>query len=332
MSDSNRVGADDIRAGSRVLSLFANPLHALILRAHVDGPLRLAEVHERIGWAAHTTLRAAITNLCKFGALARQEAGAGRRISVATELTPTGEEMLVVAEVVERWLTFAPGGPIAPDSDAARGAVKALTSGWSSTLMRALANRSFTLTELDRLIPGISYPSLERRVASMRATGLIEPVQAEGRGTPYVVTDWLRRSIAPLCVAGRCERRRLGDQTAPVTNIETEAAFMLAIPLVPLPARANGTCMLAVRTEAGETDDRGRHLSGVTVEVGRGEILSCAARVEQAPPTWALGSAKTWFDVVIDGNLENLRFGGARPQLALNLAAGLHLALFNLID
>jgi DNA-binding HxlR family transcriptional regulator len=327
MSDATAPRDGEVRAGSRVLSLFANPLHALILRAHLDGPMRLAEVHESLGWAAHTTLRAAITNLSKFGALGKQRVGEGR-YAVATELTPTGEEMLFVAEVVDRWLTFAPGGPIVPDGDEAKGAIKALAGGWSSTLMRALANRPFTLTELDRMIPGVSYPSLERRVASMRATGLIESVQAEGRGTPYVVTDWLRRSIAPLCAAGRCERRRLGDETAPVTNVEAEAAFLLAMPLAPLPPRANGICMMAVQTEAGDTDPSGRPLAGVTIEVERGKVVSCAAKVDEGIPTWALGSAETWMDVVIDGCLESLRFGGARPQLAINLVNGLHFALF----
>jgi hypothetical protein len=32
--------------------------------------------------------------------------------------------------------------------------------------------------------------------------------------------------------------------------------------------------------------------------------------------------------VVIDGDLGILRFGGARPQLALDLVSGLHFALF----
>jgi DNA-binding HxlR family transcriptional regulator len=288
--------------------------------------MRLAEVQEEIGWSAHTTLRAAIAGLCKLGALEKQDVGKSRH-AVATELAPPGKEMLFVADTVERWLSFAPGGPISPESDAAKGAVKALAAGWSSTLMRALANRPFTLTELDRLIPSISYPSLERRVASMRATGQIEPVSAGGRGTPYVVTEWLRRAIAPLCAAGRCEHRHLAD-SAPITNIEVEAAFMLALPLTALPPSANGTCTLAVQTEVGEPTAGGPPLSGVTVEVERGEVVSCAAKVDQSPSTWALGAAATWMDVVIDGDLEALRLGGARPQLALALVSGLHNALF----
>ena len=328
MPDAAVRSNGEVRAGSHVLSLFANPLNARILRAHLDGPQRLTKLHEKIGWSAHTTLRAGIGKLRKAGAVER--AGAtGSGSSTATALTPAGRDMIFVADVVERWLAFSPTGPISPDSDAAKGAVKALSGGWSSTLMRALANRPFTLTELDRLIPDVSYPSLERRLVSMRATGQIEPLEAAGRGTPYVVTEWLRRSIAPLCAAGRCERRYLGADTAPITDVEVEAAFMLAMPLAPMPRNAAGTCMLAVQTESSECDGGGHDLSGVTVELERGEIASCTASVDQSPPTWALGTAEGWLDLVIDGDLTALRLGGTRPELALNMINGLHVALFD---
>jgi DNA-binding HxlR family transcriptional regulator len=317
----------DVRAGSHVLSLFANPLNARILRAHASGPLRLSALHEQIGWSPHTTLRAAVNNLCKVGALEKGANGGGRP-SPATDLTPAGEEMIAVADAVERWLAAAPSGPIAPNSDEAKGAVKALSEGWNSTLMRALANRPFTLTGLDKLIPQVSYPSLERRLARMRATGQIEAVEAKDRGTPYVVTEWARRAIAPLCVAGRCERRHLAHTTAPITDVEVEAAFMLTVPLAQLSEAATGRCMLAVQTLSNGSQEKGADLAGVTVDVRRGEVAACASQIHQSPPTWALGTAESWLDVVIDGRLEELRFGGVQPQLAADLVNAIHFTLF----
>jgi DNA-binding HxlR family transcriptional regulator len=317
----------EVRAGSHVLSLFANPLTARILRAHSGGPLRLSALHEQIGWSPHTTLRAAVGNLCKVGALEKGPDG-DQRPSAATALTPTGEEMIVVADAVERWLAASPTGPISPNSDEAKGAIKALAEGWNSTLMRALANRPFTLTGLDKVIPEVSYPSLERRLARMRATGQIEAVEAQARGTPYAVTEWSRRAIAPLCVAGRCERRHLPDATSPITEVEVEASFMLTMPLAHLPESANGSCVLAVQTEGGRSQENGRSLAGVTVEIRRGEVVSCGAEIHQGPSTWALGTAETWLDVIIDGCFGELRFGGARPQLAAELVNSIHFALF----
>ncbi len=40
-------------------------------------------------------------------------------------------------------------------------------------MLRALAAGSLSLTELDRLIGALSYPSLERRLVAMRLAGLV---------------------------------------------------------------------------------------------------------------------------------------------------------------
>ena len=326
-SDATAFNEGEIRAGSRVLSVFENPLNARILRAHADGPQRLAELQEKIGLSAQTTVRAAVSNLRGLGALTKQTVGNSPH-AVATTLSPVGEEMLFVADEVDAWLALSPDGPIAADSEEAKGAVKALAAGWSSTLMRALANGPFTLTELASLIPEISYPALERRVSWMRASGQIEPVEKEGRGTPYVVTDWLRHSIAPLCAAGRCERRHMDGESGPITAIEVETSFLLSTPLAPLPPHATGTCMLAAQTDPTEPDDEDPGLAGVTVEVQGGQVRSCAPEISAEPSTWAVGTPETWLDVVIEGRIEDLRIGGINPQLALDLVSGMHFALF----
>jgi DNA-binding HxlR family transcriptional regulator len=319
----------EVRAGSHVLRLVGNPVNTRVLRAHAEQPRQVAKLHAEIGWAAQTTLRASVAGLRKVGALVRETSGStvyGSR----NRITPVGEELLGVAAVLETWLANAPDGPIAPDSEEARGAVKALAGGWGSTLMRALASQPYSLSELHSLIPEIAYPSLERRLAKMKATNQVTPAPGPGRGTPYVVTDWLRQAIAPLCAAGRCERRHMNDSAAPITNVEVEAAFMLALPLAPLPRSANGECMLAVHTGDGEPvpGSHRRPLSGVIVEVQSGRIVCCAAKVDESPSTWALGTPETWLDAVIDGQLEVLRFGGTKPMLPAALVHGLHLALF----
>ena len=323
MSDTEAGGQ---RAGSRALSVFANPLNAHVLRAHLEGPQRLFGVQAAVGSSAESTVRAAIANLCEVGALERTSDGKSSR-AVATSLSPAGHEMLFLADELEVWLAQAPTGPIEPGSEEAKGAIKALAGGWSSTLIRELAGRPVTLAELDEAISEVSYPMLERRINWMRMTGQIEPVQREGRGTPYVVTDWLRRAIAPLSVSGRCERRHLSEGTAPITEVEVEAAFLMAIPLAQLPAHASGPCLLAAQTEPSQGEPPAA-LAGVTVEVRRGEVLSCGPSLASAPPTWAVGSPDAWLDAVIGGEIADLRINGEQPQLALDLVAGLHAALF----
>lgn len=318
---------DEPRAGARVLELLANPLNARILRALEDGPLRLAELHERTEWPAQTTLRAAIAALRDIGIVDRVEVSR-MPFGVANTLTEAGHETLFVADVAERWLAGAPQGPIPIDSDGAKAAIKSLASGWSSTMVRALAEEPASLTDLDRLIPGVSYPSLERRLSRMRATKQVEPSPNGGRRRPFEVTDWLRHSVAPLCAAGRCERRYMKDESAPITAVEVESAFLLSVPLALLPESSSGTCMLSVRPDVLEGIEDGSEVAGVIVEVERGEVVECVPKVAKECPAWALGSPTTWLDAVIDGHLQHLRFGGAGTQLAADLVHGIHVALF----
>lgn len=328
MAGGAATGVGETRAGARVLNLLANPLHVRILRAHEGGPLRATEVEEAAGWPAATTLRAAIGHLRRSGLLERQQVSTMPH-GVATVLTDAGREVLFVAGVVERWLAIAPQGPIPVDSEEAKGAVKALAAGWSTKMVRALAAQPASLTELAQRIPEVSYPSLERRLTRMRKIHQIEPSPSPGRGVPYEVTDWLRHAIAPLCVAGRCERRHMRAETAPITPVEIEAAFLLAMQLAPLPESTTGICRLVVLPEADEDGKREEiEPAGVTVEVQKGAVLRCVPELDERASVWALGSPMDWLNAVIDGHLEGLRFGDARPQLAADLVHGLHLGLF----
>ena len=329
MQGGAATGVDVTRSGARVLTLLANPLHVRILRAHRSAPLRAAELDEKTGWPAQTTLRAAIANLREAGLLSRREVST-MPYGVATELTAAGEEALFVADVIERWLAESDLGPIPVDSDKAKTAVKALAAGWSTKIIWMLACEPVSLTELAQRIPELSYPSLERRLTRMRSTHQIEPTASEGRGTPYAVTDWLRHSIAPLCAAGRCERRHMREGSAPITPVEIEAAFLLAMKLAPLPSTVSGTCKLCVLPEAGGDGAPTSEVApaGVTVEVEEGTLLRCVPELRDETPVWALGTPMAWLDAVIEGHLAGLRFGDARPQLAADLVNGLHLGLF----
>src|SRR4051794_19770073 len=206
-----------VRAGGTVLSLLAGPLCAPILRAHLDGPLRLPDLRERIGGAAQTTLRGQVGNLRGIGALERQ-VRSSMPYTVENSLTAVGRGILDVADKLEAWLSRAPQGPIAFGSEPAKGAIRALIGGWGSTILRELAARPLSLTELDGVIAGLSYPSLERRLSAMRAARQIEVLTNEtGAAKPYAVTDWTRQAVGPLVAAGRCECEHLAEVTDPLT-------------------------------------------------------------------------------------------------------------------
>jgi DNA-binding HxlR family transcriptional regulator len=309
-----------IRAGGKALSMLATSLNLNVLQALSQRPMRLAELRKATGLPAQTTLRGHLTNLSDLGVVAKRPT---RQMpyAVEIELTTMGEQLLDVAEQLAFWLGQAPDGPISLENGAAKGAVKALVDGWGSKMMRALAAGPLSLTELDSLISDLSYPALERRLSSMRIAGLVEARQTPGAGTPYGVTDWARRGVAPLAAASHCERVHMRDDSAPVTPIDIEAAFLLATPLARLPAKASGSCQLEVEASPGVVS----RPAGVQVRVERGEVVSCVSRLEDGPAAYATGPALTWFNAIRDGSIGQLRFGGS-GQIAEDMVHGLHSA------
>jgi DNA-binding HxlR family transcriptional regulator len=316
-----------VRAGGTVLSLLAGPLCGPILSAHLGGPLRLPDLRERIGGAAQTTLRGQVGNLRAIGALERH-VRSGMPYTVENELTDVGRGILAVAEAVEAWLARAPQGPVVFGSEPAKGAIRSLVGGWSSTVLRALAARPLSLTELSGAIPEISYPSLERRLSAMRASRQVEMLNESGKSRPYAVTDWTRQAVAPLVAAARCECEHIPEGTDPFTRIDIEAVFLLAVPLVMLPMGVSGSCQLVVDTAEGEEQEElKQQAAGVHVDLERGEVVSCASGLEQDPGTWALGPVEAWAEAIADGCFDNLSVGGRDQDMARGLIEGLHRSL-----
>jgi len=254
-----------MRIGACVLSLFAVPLNGAILQALSGGPIRFMDLRRRTGSPPQTTLRGRLRALSDIGALAggREEAFPG---AAGYELTPAGRDLLRVAHILQGWLWSSPNGALPLVSDGAKAAVKALVEGWLTSMLRVLGAGSFSLTQMDGIISGLNYPSLERRLTAMRLAGQVEAMPSRGRGTPYAATEWLRRATAPLAAAMWWEHRYLQEEAPAPTDRDIETLFLLGIPLLRLPKELSGSCRLAVELSRGE---RGR-LAGAMVEVDGG--------------------------------------------------------------
>lgn len=308
------------RVGERTLAVLATPLNFRILRSLGGGPLRLAELRRATGLPAQTTLRGHLASLGEIG-LVEKRPTEEMPYSVENALTAMGRDLLGVARHLEDWLGAAPSGELSLDSGSAKGVIKAFVDGWASTMVQRMAARPQSLTELDRGIPALSYPALERRLASMRMAGLIEARSGNGAGTPYSVTDWARHGVTPLIAAGHCETVHQGERAAPLTPGDVEAAFMLAIPLIRLPSAATGSCRLEV-----ESDERGlAEPVTVTVTLESGRVVGCRSGAAPEVEHSAAGTARAWFLAVGEDAPEKLRLGG--EELAERLVRGLHRAL-----
>jgi DNA-binding HxlR family transcriptional regulator len=314
----------EFRSGGYVLSLFSKALHGLVLRALSDGPLRLAELRRKVGGPAQSTLRGRLDNLIGIGALEKRQAN-GRANMADNALTSIGAELLSVADAVESWLARSPEGPLHLESETGKATIKALVSGWDSTMLRALAVRPFSLTELDNLISAYSYPALERRLAAMRLAGFVTPVEGSNGATPYAVSNWVRHAMAPVLAAIRCERRHMADATPPLTRIDIETILLLALPLVDPSPDATGVSQLAVQGG----DDSDSRAAGARLSVESGQVLSCTSKLEANAESWIRGSASDWLDALVVGNSSQLAVNGDRA-VTLDLVEKLHRALFHI--
>lgn len=293
------------RAGTQALTLLSTPINVCVLETLAEEPRSLVDLRRAAESPPATTMRGHLRVLTETGVLVkrRQTDFPG---AVDYELADSGRDLLAVAEVLRAWLAAAPDGPLPLGSAGAKSRIKALVGGWSTNMIRALAARPLSLTELDSLISSVSYPSLERRLAAMRLAGQVEARTGRGGSTPYAVTEWLRRAIAPLAAATRWEHRNVRDEAIPIGPHDAEAAFLLTIPLLRLAADVSGSCRLAVEIGGGARN----RLVGVMVALEGGRVSSCVCRLEGSPSAWAVGPAAAWMAAVIRGEADRLDLGG----------------------
>jgi DNA-binding HxlR family transcriptional regulator len=289
------------------LCLLSVPLNVHVVNALEAGELSLAELKKAVGYPPATTMRAYLKALSDIGAIERRQEG-GFPGTVGYSMTASGRRLLALAAILQHWLKAAPDGPMALGSPAARSAIKALVEGWNANIVRIVAARPLALTELARLIPSISYPTLERRVAAMRRVGLLQASTngRASRGTPYEATHWLREAAAPLTAAIAWERRWARTQTSAIGRLDIEASFLLTAPLLVLPADAAGVCRLGVEMRAKSTLE----YSGAVLSVDGGKLLSCSARLNGNADGWATGTLADWFGWTNRHTGSELEFGG----------------------
>jgi DNA-binding HxlR family transcriptional regulator len=321
---TNRVNGsgNGARSGAQTLVLLAAPLNVAILRALATGPKQQVELRHETGAPAQTTLRVQLKRLEQAEALDKNRRNRFPGV-LEYELSAAGRELLFVADTVERWLGHAPGGRLQLGGNAAKAAIKALTDGWSTTMLRALAGNPLSLTELDQVIASLSYPSLERRLAALRLAGQVEARPSNGRGTPYAVTTWAREGVGPLAAAARWERRFMPGGTQPMGRIDAEAVFLLTVPLLNLSKDVSGSCRIAMELPG----KHGRRLAGVLVTIESGRIESCTSRLQGTPDAWALGSVTAWLEAMVKADTDSVEPGGD-GRLARALLECLHRTLF----
>ncbi|MGN6258087.1 MAG: winged helix-turn-helix transcriptional regulator [Solirubrobacterales bacterium] len=309
-----------MRAGALGLSLLAVPMNVEVLLALEKQPMSAVDLRRALGSPPPTTMRRNLKELNELGLVTRR-GPSGFQGTVDYGLAEAGRELLAVLEALERWLGESPDGPLRLGTSQAKSAVKALVDGWSAKIVRALVARPLSLTELSKIMPGVSYHSLERRLEALHFTGQIQRCAARGRGNPYAVTEWLRRAVGPLVKSMQWESCHAAGKAPSPGRIDLESILLLAIPLVSLPEDVEGTCRL--QADPGSAGDRA---CGVTVAVERGRIISCVSRLDREAEALVTTTVPTWVQALANGHTREFE-GNAVGELARSLLAGLPCAI-----
>lgn len=292
-----------MRAGAHALELLSAPLNVQTVETLRDGSTGLSDLRRDVGFPPRSTMRTYLRALISDGILVRRQEATFPG-TVTYELAAAGEDLLRVVDAFEAWLSKASGGPIPLTEAAGKTAVRSLWEGWSSNIIRALARNPLSLTELDRMIPDVSYPSLERRLSSMRMVGLIEVAPAEGRGTFYCLTDWSRMALHPLFEAFKWEERYPSDRTARFSGLDAETTFLTSVPLLTLDRGLAGVCCLAAGPANSDCS------SGVTVEIEPRGVCSRRSELTDDPDAWVRGTPGSWLQALTEGGRDGLQLGG----------------------
>ncbi len=148
----------------------------------------------------------------------------------------------------------------------------------------------------------------------MRASGLIEALEANGQGSPCRPTIWLRHAAVPLAAASRFERSHVAS--ARDAKVDIQALLMLAMPIVDFPQAAEGAATLVTRQRSVHAEEQRPSPEAVTVEIRDGQSQRCIPAVESGAQSWVIGAPEAWLDAVLDGVLDRLRIGGAEAEFA----------------
>lgn len=287
--------------------MLAAPLNVHTLKALRQGSMRLPELHHAIGSPPQSTMRVYTRKLEVLGLLEshrRNEYPTGADYG----LTAAGLSLLKVAAFLQDWLGEAPDGPILLGSIAGKSGTKALIGGWSSSIVRAVAARPLSLTELNMLIPKISYPSLERKLSAMRSANLVEPGPGNPQGIPYRATDWLRRAVVPLTSAVAWGLQYVQQPTSAISRTDVEAAFLLAFAVISLEPRVTGKCRLSVEIRGGSCPT----FAGVLVGIEEGRVVSCSSNLEGDAHASISGTPIAWLRQMNGSPPGQLELDGSR--------------------
>lgn len=227
MVTSTALGGRQARAGGRILRLLSDALNASILRCVLRESMPVSELSCRLLGASRTTRFGRLRELEDLGVIVR-ERRPGTPPVAHCALSLAGQELLPVVRRFARWLELSPDGPSSPDVACGAQTIKALAIAWDTTVVRWLAERPCSQTELAAMSPpDVSYHEVRNAREALSKAGLIVPVPRTDRRQPYAPAEWFRRSAGCIAAAIRWEEKHLTEPAPAPWAMEIETLSLL---------------------------------------------------------------------------------------------------------
>jgi len=264
-----------------------------LLRGLEAGARPPSELERRLPGLERSSLAERLARLERIGALRRTVGRApGRRVRY--RLTPAGEELMGVANVLDAWAERAAYGDlVARPSDAM---AKALVAGWASGLMAALAAGPARRAHLERAAPALAHHQLESRLRGLLRAGLVERLASARGGGRIALTSRGREAMGPVLAALVWDHAHAASPAPPRPH-DVATAMVIGFPLVVVSRHRRGLVTLTVA-------DPGRPGSAelVRAQAGDGRVEAHVGVAEQGELAgWAHGEIAEWGDTLVRG-------------------------------
>jgi DNA-binding HxlR family transcriptional regulator len=293
--------------------MLADAVNVSILRLLARGELPVTKLPEHLGPVSRTTRFSRLRELEELGIIVREKEGASPPLTHCM-LSPAGRELVAVVRLLRRWLKENPNRSLGNGDLFGVPETRALAIGWNSTVFRWLAERPYSLTELNaQSPPEVSYHELRKAREALSDTGLITAVASGDRGQPYQLTGWTRRAAPALAAAVRWEHDFLSGEGHEPTSTEVETLLRLFIPSLASVAPALN----------GDNSPRLDNPEAFSVIVGGDRGPACAGNESSPQAGQVSGSLASWLDALVEGRSAGLQSKGG-IRLTTKLLDRLH--------
>lgn len=303
-TESTKLSGDGTSVAD-LLKLLGNGANGPILMALGPRSLRTKKLTEKVPTYAPRTVYRHARKLAELGLVDREEV-AGVPSTVIHCLSPAGRDLChLIDSYSEASLPWVAG----PGSGDGLWTVCGLLGEmWTYGWIEELAHGGRSATELAEATAEMTFHQVSRRTHQLLSWNLLYESTARGHRKRYQLSDQTRHAAALIATLGRWRQQHVeGEADGGLTVEEMATVLRASLPLLQLPEHQERSIKLGIVGTTGLNGQRGS--ATLTAHVSAGGAVRCV-KEKASEDAWGIGTVKTWFGTLIDGDSTEMRTGG----------------------